>query len=312
MSSPIRDDTPPRPVASRPCFPRPDFAFNIGLLHLTTDGQAQSCPLSFRQPFLLAGNALASSRGSLFVRRVIYCLTFDSFCYSCCLAFLFQISDVSVGVEKISRGPSQGGSTVFKAPDVSCSIFNSQDRQMDNRYPYPEKIPETMCEADLEKLNALSRAQNNLFAGSVESPALSKRKSAVPLLCRIRWFNLGVIVLTPLISLYGILSTPLRIETSLLCAFYFWATMLGMLFPNLTCMKSVLNRLKVLRQVITDYGLIGHTLLPCLSSTHLQSWVLRLFKGVFDGGHVITVFIIGKEMLSLMTMLPSLYQCYAC
>jgi hypothetical protein len=43
----------------------------------------------------------------------------------------------------------------------------------------------------------------------------------------VRWFSLSVIVITPLIALYGALTTPLDARTFWFCAFYYVFNMIG-------------------------------------------------------------------------------------
>ena len=48
----------------------------------------------------------------------------------------------------------------------------------------------------------------------------------------VRWFNLSVIVITPLVALYGALTTRLETRTLLFCVLYYVFNMIGA-FPTL-------------------------------------------------------------------------------
>jgi hypothetical protein len=103
----------------------------------------------------------------------------------------------------------------------------------------------------------------------------------------VRWFNLSVIVITPLVALYGALTTRLDMRTFWFCVFYYVFNMIGgslvCFWMNVPSSDSVgdfqgsrlvrtpafyLYRLIVTchRQVITVCGLTGPTMPPSPSS----------------------------------------------
>ena len=57
------------------------------------------------------------------------------------------------------------------------------------------------------------------------------RKELPRLLARVRWFNLAVLTITPAIGLYGLRTTPLRLQTLLWSIAYYVTTMLGTCLP---------------------------------------------------------------------------------
>ncbi|KAF7371125.1 Acyl-CoA desaturase [Mycena sanguinolenta] len=86
-----------------------------------------------------------------------------------------------------------------------------------------------------------------------------------PVVEGVRWFNLAVLVFTPLVAFYGILSVPLNGKTLVFSiAYYFFAE---------------------LQQDIIAYGHIGLTTRPFLCS-HFLFWVARVLSRVLViGGH---------------------------
>ena len=50
----------------------------------------------------------------------------------------------------------------------------------------------------------------------------------------VRWFNLSVIVITPLVALYGAVTTHLDARTFWFCAFYYVFNMIGGLFRSVS------------------------------------------------------------------------------
>lgn len=48
---------------------------------------------------------------------------------------------------------------------------------------------------------------------------------------QVRWFNLSVIAVTPLVALYGATTTHLDIRTFCFCVFYYVFNMIGQSFP---------------------------------------------------------------------------------
>lgn len=53
-------------------------------------------------------------------------------------------------------------------------------------------------------------------------------------LARVRWFNLGVLALTPTFAIYGAFTTKLTLNTAILSAILYLITMLGQLLNAAT------------------------------------------------------------------------------
>lgn len=51
--------------------------------------------------------------------------------------------------------------------------------------------------------------------------------SGFPRITGVRWFNLSVLTITPLISVYGIANHPLSLSTGIASLLYFLFSMLG-------------------------------------------------------------------------------------
>ena len=121
----------------------------------------------------------------------------------------------------------------------------------------------------------------------------------------VRWFNLSVIVITPLVALYGALTTHLDVRTFWFCAFYYVFNVIGGffgLFLGLVLLSNFVaytqgSRLvrsvapswndfvmTCHRQVITACGLTERTMLLSLSSTSLLWPVEAPFKEQSGGG----------------------------
>ena len=84
---------------------------------------------------------------------------------------------------------------------------------------------ETTLKEDLARLEAanLEKKSSTDFKPLTAKP----KKPVPPLIKRIRWFNLTTVVATPLISIYGIYTTPLRWETAVLTFVCWLCTTLG-------------------------------------------------------------------------------------
>lgn len=63
----------------------------------------------------------------------------------------------------------------------------------------------------------------------------------------IRWFNLSVIVITPLVALYGALTTHLETRTFWFCVFYYVFNMIGGFLVSFETMSSCLIPLGTFR-----------------------------------------------------------------
>lgn len=57
---------------------------------------------------------------------------------------------------------------------------------------------------------------------------LSKITEQFPSITGVRWFNLGVLTITPLVALYGIIFVPMHLASMLSAVFYYCVTMIGM------------------------------------------------------------------------------------